>query len=138
MTKKILIAALLVGCASGVTALAVKKPAPSPTVAAPVTARAYAKKTTLPPVAERPTTPGFGKARGWLNATRAPKDDELRGRVVVVDFWTSCCINCMHTLPTLARLEKKHASDPFLVVGVHTQKFDAEPEIDRLRASVIR
>ena len=138
MSKKeaLVLAALLAGCASGVTALAVKKSTPSVAPVAP--ARAYAKRTTLPPVAERPTTPGFGKARGWLNATRAPKDDELRGRVVVVDFWTSCCINCMHTLPTLARLEKKHANDPFLVVGVHTQKFDAEPEIDRLRASVIR
>jgi DNA-binding beta-propeller fold protein YncE len=44
----------------------------------------------------------------------------------------------MHTLPVLARLEQKHARDPFLVVGVHTQKFDAEPEVERLRASVIR
>jgi DNA-binding beta-propeller fold protein YncE len=140
MSKKqaLLLAALLAGCASGVTALAVKKQTPVVPAAPAVVARNYTKKTTLPPVAERPTTPGFGKARGWLNATRAPKDDELRGRVVVIDFWTSCCINCMHTLPTLARLEKKHANDPFLVVGVHTQKFDAEPEIDRLRASVIR
>jgi len=136
MSKKklLLLAALGVGCASGVTALAVKKPAPTEQAIA----RAYQKKVDLPPIAERPTTPGFAKARGWLNATRAPKDDELRGRVVVIDFWTSCCINCMHTLPTLARLEKKHEKDPFLVVGVHTQKFDAEPEIERLRASVIR
>ncbi len=137
MTKRVLIGVLALGCASGAAALAVKKkPAPAPVVVA--STRAYEKKTTLPPVAERPTTPGFGKARGWLNAKRAPTEPELRGRVVVVDFWTSCCINCMHTLPTLARLEKKHEKDPFLVVGVHTQKFDAEPEIERLRASVIR
>lgn len=136
MSKKeaLVLAALLAGCASGVTALAVKKHARAPVTAT----RSYAKKTTLPPVAERPTTPGFARARGWLNTTRPPLEDDLRGRVLVVDFWTSCCINCMHTLPTLARLEKKHAADPFLVVGVHTQKFDAEPEVDRLRASVIR
>jgi thiol-disulfide isomerase/thioredoxin len=141
MSKKqaLLLAALIAGCASGVTAIAVKKPAAPANVTAPApVARTYEKKTTLPPVAERPTTPGFAKARGWLNASRAPKDDDLRGRVVVIDFWTSCCINCMHTLPTLARLEKKHERDPFVVIGVHTQKFDAEPEIDRLRASVIR
>lgn len=134
--RALLLAALLGGCASGVTALAVRKHPTAST--APTSPRAYQKLTTLPPAAERPTTPGFAKARGWLNATRAPTEDELRGRVVVVDFWTSCCINCMHTLPILARLEKKHANDPFLVVGVHTQKFDAEPEIERLRASVIR
>lgn len=138
MTKRVLIGALALGCASGAAALAVKTKPTAPPPAAVASARAYEKKTTLPPVAERPTTPGFGKARGWLNAKRAPTEQELRGRVVVVDFWTSCCINCMHTLPTLARLEKKHEKDPFLVVGVHTQKFDAEPEIERLRASVIR
>ncbi len=140
MSKKqlLLLAALGVGCASGVTALAVKKTPHTAPVARVPPARAYQNKIELPPPAERPTTPGFAKARGWLNASRAPTDAELRGRVVVVDFWTSCCINCMHTLPTLARLEKKHEKDPFLVVGVHTQKFDAEPELDRLRASVIR
>ncbi|MGZ3475221.1 MAG: thioredoxin-like domain-containing protein, partial [Polyangiales bacterium] len=96
------------------------------------------KKVALPAAADRGTPPGLAKARGWLNTTRTPTDADLRGRVVVVDFWTSCYINCMHALPVLARLEKKHARDPFVVVGVHTQKFDAEPEVERLRASVIR
>lgn len=137
MSKKqlLLLAALTTGCASGVAPACKKTP---PVEQPPPAARAYQKKIDLPPPSERPATPGFAKSRGWLNASRAPTDAELRGRVVVVDFWTSACINCMHTLPTLARLEKKHEKDPFLVVGVHTQKFDAEPEVERLRASVIR
>lgn len=100
--------------------------------------KAWKRRAPLPDEKERDTPPGFGKARGWLNVTRTPTSDDFAGRVVVVDFWTSCCINCMQTIPTLAALEKKHATDPVLVVGVHTQKFDAEPEVARLRAAVIR
>lgn len=147
MSKRqaLLLAALAVGCVGtgvyathhGGSPMAAAPSATRPVAEAPLP-RAYAKKVSLPAEADRGTPPGFARARGWLNVTHAPTDAELRGRVVVVDFWTSCCINCMHTLPVLARLEKKHARDPFVVVGVHTQKFDAEPEVDRLRASVIR
>ncbi|MBI2388947.1 MAG: redoxin family protein [Deltaproteobacteria bacterium] len=141
MLRPLLLSALAVGFASSGCVCARdrgvpqggSRPAPSAVAAA-----GWKTRVELPPVAERRLPPGFGKARGWLNAKRAPTDAELRGRVVVVDFWTSCCINCMHTLPTLARLEKKRAAEPLLVIGVHTQKFDAEPEVERLRASVIR
>ena len=45
---------------------------------------------------------------------------------MVLDFWTYCCINCIHVLPELAALEAKYASSPFAVVGVHSAKFDNE------------
>lgn len=51
---------------------------------------------------------------------------DLRGKVVVLDFWTYCCINCMHVLPDLAALERKYAGKPVAVVGVHSAKFDNE------------
>ena len=57
--------------------------------------------------ADRSGVPGFGDATAWLNVDHALTMKELAGRVVVVDFWTSCCINCLHTLPTLARLEAR-------------------------------
>lgn len=144
--------ALLVGLFGCAGAAAMIKPAttessknaakaPSSVVAAPqhaLVGKAYVAKTPLPPATSRETPPGLDLARGWLNVTRTPTAADLRGRVVVLDFWTSCCINCMQTIPTLAHLEAKYATDPVLVVGVHTQKFDAEPEVERLRESVIR
>ena len=77
--------------------------------------------------------PGFGGATAWLNVDHAITADELRGKVVVVDFWTSCCINCLHTLPVLAAIEHAYAGRPVVVIGVHSAKFDTEREADRLR-----
>ena len=51
---------------------------------------------------------------------------ELAGKVLILDFWTYCCINCMHVLPELAALEAKYAGRPVAVVGVHSAKFDNE------------
>lgn len=78
--------------------------------------------------------PGFAGATAWLNVDHPIALDELRGKVVVVDFWTSCCINCLQTLPTLGKLEHRFDGQPFVVVGVHSPKFDAETEQARLRA----
>jgi DNA-binding beta-propeller fold protein YncE len=77
--------------------------------------------------------PGFDGATAWLNVDHPLKLEELRGKVVVVDFWTSCCINCIHTLPILARVEHDFARRPVVVVGVHSAKFDVEAEQGRLR-----
>lgn len=46
--------------------------------------------------------------------------------MLVLDFWTYCCINCVHVLPELAALERKYAGQPVCVVGVHSAKFDNE------------
>jgi thiol-disulfide isomerase/thioredoxin len=99
--------------------------------------KAAAAATTLPPLANRVAGGDFAGATAWLNAERALVPADLEGRVVVVDFWTSCCINCLHTLPILADLEKRHETDPaVLVVGVHSPKFDAETETERLRSAI--
>ncbi len=76
--------------------------------------------------------PGFSGATAWLNVDHALSLNELRGKVVVIDFWTSGCINCIQTLPVLADVEKKYAGRPVTVVGVHSAKFEEERERDRL------
>ncbi|MHC3470176.1 NHL domain-containing thioredoxin family protein [Streptomyces sp. 7R007] len=65
---------------------------------------------------------------GWLNTGgRQYTLADLRGRIVVLDFWTFCCINCLHVLDELRELEEKHA-DTVVVIGVHSPKFVHEAE----------
>uniref|UniRef100_A0A0E0NU60 Thioredoxin domain-containing protein n=1 Tax=Oryza rufipogon TaxID=4529 RepID=A0A0E0NU60_ORYRU len=63
---------------------------------------------------------------------------DLKGRVVLLDFWTYCCINCMHVLPDLEFIEKKYKDKPFTVVGVHSAKFDNEKDLEAIRNAVLR
>ena len=64
--------------------------------------------------------------------------DDLAGRVVVLDFWTYCCVNCHHVMPELARIEEHFAGLPVTVIGVHSAKFDAERQRDNVEAAIAR
>jgi DNA-binding beta-propeller fold protein YncE len=74
---------------------------------------------------------------GWLNTAGPIRIKDLRGKIVVLDFWTFCCINCLHTLTDLARLEKKYAKE-LVVIGVHSAKFDTEKESENIRKAILR
>jgi thiol-disulfide isomerase/thioredoxin len=75
----------------------------------------------------------------WLNTDRPLHfARELKGQVVLLDFWTYCCINCMHILPDLEHLEDRFAGRPFVVIGVHSAKFDNEAARGNVRAAVQR
>lgn len=73
----------------------------------------------------------------WLNTAGPLRLKDLRGKIVVLDFWTLCCINCIHTLPDLARLEKKYANQ-IVVIGVHSAKFDNEKNSESIRKAILR
>ncbi|WP_414529703.1 thioredoxin-like domain-containing protein [Nodularia chucula] len=73
----------------------------------------------------------------WLNTAQPLSLKELRGRVVILDFWTYCCINCLHILPDLKYLEQKYP-DSLTVIGVHSAKFDNEKEIENIRQAILR
>lgn len=76
---------------------------------------------------------------GWLNTDRPLRfGAELQGHVVLLDFWTYCCINCMHVLDDLAWLERKYAGQPFVVIGVHSAKFENEATRENILAAVHR
>jgi thiol-disulfide isomerase/thioredoxin len=72
---------------------------------------------------------------GWLNTAGPIRLEDLRGKIVVLDFWTYCCINCHHLLPTLAKLEEKYKNE-LVVIGIHTPKFFAEQKTENLRQKV--
>ncbi|GAA1686322.1 redoxin domain-containing protein [Glycomyces endophyticus] len=78
------------------------------------------------------------EGRGWLNTGGARLDlDGLKGKIVVLDFWTFCCINCLHVLDELRPLEAKYG-DALVVVGVHSPKFEHERDPQALAAAVER
>ena len=75
--------------------------------------------------------PGFDGATGWLNA--APlQAEELRGKVVLVNFWTYSCINCIRTLPYVRAWAEKYKDRGLVVVGVHTPEFAFEKKVENI------
>ncbi|MGC8643063.1 MAG: thioredoxin-like domain-containing protein [Isosphaeraceae bacterium] len=70
----------------------------------------------------------------WINSGPITLE-QLRGKIVLLDFWTYCCINCHHILPTLAKLEKKYPHE-LVIIGVHSGKFSAERNSENIRRKV--
>lgn len=78
------------------------------------------------------------EGRNWLNTGgRQLGLEDLRGKIVLLDFWTFCCINCLHVLDELRPLEEKYA-DVLVTVGVHSPKFEHEADPVALAAAVER
>ncbi|MCR9199336.1 MAG: thioredoxin-like domain-containing protein [Planctomycetaceae bacterium] len=73
----------------------------------------------------------------WLNTSKPVDLADLRGKIVLVDFWTYCCINCIHVLPDLKFLEKKYEKE-LVVIGVHSAKFDNEKVSASIRDAILR
>src|SRR4051812_11472987 len=87
----------------------------------------------LPPVgraaaqaAAAPAAPEFAGLDGWVNTAAPLTLAGLRGRVVLVDFWTYSCINCRRTIPYLNRFQAEYGARGLQVVGIHTPEFGFE------------
>jgi thiol-disulfide isomerase/thioredoxin len=76
--------------------------------------------------------PGFDGATGWLNSAPLTPDG-LRGKVVLVDFWTYTCINWLRTLGYVRAWHEKYRDQGLVVVGVHTPEFPFERDADNVR-----
>ncbi|XP_055976623.1 NHL repeat-containing protein 2 [Sorex fumeus] len=84
--------------------------------------------------------PEFPEGLEWLN-TEGPISvyKDLCGKVVVLDFFTYCCINCIHLLPDLHALEKMYSdTDGLLIIGVHSAKFPNEKVLENIQSAVLR
>jgi DNA-binding beta-propeller fold protein YncE len=73
----------------------------------------------------------------WLNTDKPITLADLKGRIVLLDFWTLCCINCIHTLPDLAKLEARYPG-VLVVIGVHSPKFDNEKKTASIHKAILR
>ena len=84
-----------------------------------------------------PTPPSLDAAKGWIN-TKPLTDADLTGKVVVYDFWTYSCVNCVRTLPHLRALHDRYAEDGLVVVGVHSPEFEFEKDHGNVTDAVQR
>ncbi len=74
---------------------------------------------------------------GWLNTDKPLSLKSLKGKVVMLDFWTYGCINCLHIIPDLKRLEAKFSKE-LVVIGVHSAKFENEKQTENIRKIILR
>lgn len=72
----------------------------------------------------------------WLNTSRKYSIKDFRGKIVLLDFWTYCCINCMHVIPDLKKLEEKYPE--LVVIGVHSAKFHNEKIKENIQQAILR
>ena len=89
------------------------------------------------PAGERVGAPDFTGIDGWLNTTPLTLAD-LRGKVVLIDFWTFSCVNCVRTIPHLKVLYDAYRSRGLVIVGVHSPEFDFEKVTANVAAAVKR
>jgi DNA-binding beta-propeller fold protein YncE len=81
--------------------------------------------------------PDFPKDMDWLNTGGPLRLRDLKGKFVILDFWTYCCINCIHILPELKKLEKAYPNE-LAVIGVHSAKFEAEKGTKNIEEAILR
>ncbi len=81
--------------------------------------------------------PDFPKNVDWFNTATPLTLADLKGKIVLLDFWTYGCINCIHIIPDLKKLEEKY-TDELVVIGVHSAKFDNESQSKNIRNIILR
>ena len=80
--------------------------------------------------------PEFVGVTNWLNTEEALSVSSLKGKVVLVDFWTYTCINCIRTLPHVTSWYEKYKDEGFVVVGVHTPEFEFEKKTENVADAI--
>ena len=88
-------------------------------------------------LAGRVNAPEFPETAAWINTERPLRLADFAGRLLLLDFWTYCCVSCMHVVSALSRLERQFP-DALGIVGVHSAKFSEERPTENLRQAVMR
>ncbi|RRV10159.1 cytochrome c biogenesis protein DipZ [Pseudomonas sp. v388] len=88
-------------------------------------------------LSDKGSMPSLSGAVAWLNSP-ALSDEALRGKVVLVDFWTFDCINCQRSIPHVREWANKYSKDGLVVIGVHTPEYPFERVVDSVRENVVK
>ncbi len=96
-----------------------------------------ARASAVPELSSQGAMPSLSGASAWLNSPPLSQES-LRGKVVLVDFWTFDCINCQHSIPHVNEWAKKYEKDGLVVIGVHTPEYPYERVIENVRKNVAR
>lgn len=99
--------------------------------------QAWAQQRHEHPFPRRIKSPELAPGLPWINTNKPVSLADLKGKFVLLDFWTYCCINCIQTLPELKRLEKAYPNE-LVVIGVHSGKFDGEKDSQNIEEAVLR
>lgn len=89
------------------------------------------------PFRNRVELPELPQGMEWFNTKKSISKADLKGKFVLFDFWTYCCINCMHILPELKKLEKQYPNE-LVVIGVHSAKFETEKDRENILQAMLR
>jgi thiol-disulfide isomerase/thioredoxin len=128
ITQALMVPALTACLFAGVIYLALFTDAPRATSAEPAAVQG---------AKPRPKAPDLVGGIAWLNTEKPISMADLKGRIVVLDFWTLCCINCIHTLPDLAQIEARYPG-MVVVIGVHSPKFENEKNTESIKKAILR
>lgn len=79
----------------------------------------------------------LGDNHQWLNVSRDLTAKDLENRIVLLDFWTYACVNCLHMIPEIKKLEEQFG-DKLTVIGVHSGKFSEEKGLDNVKSAVLK
>ncbi|MEA3501406.1 MAG: thioredoxin-like domain-containing protein [Actinomycetota bacterium] len=139
MRKLLMIAGVIALVSAACTNADTSTDAPPSTSTAPAEASAATTTPSSPEASAAGTAPApeFPDGLDWLNVAQPLDLETLHGKVVLLDFWTYGCINCIHIIPDLKRLEAEFPNE-LVVIGVHSAKFANEGETDNIREVIRR
>jgi thiol-disulfide isomerase/thioredoxin len=120
---------------AGTVATWLHRNAASPTPSQPTTASDLPPETANLDSSTRMSLPEFQGISQWLNSEALTVAD-LKGSVVLLQFWTFACINCQRTLPYITEWHRQYAAQGLKVVGVHTPEFAFERELGNVKAAL--
>ena len=89
-------------------------------------------------VKDFPSGKELASIHGYINVEDGFKLEDVKGKVILIDFWTYSCINCIRTLPYITAWDEKYRDDGLVIVGVHTPEFDFEKDIANVQKAVLQ